>query len=90
MSASAVEEMKQLGDASIQQHSKASSGGWHDEKDDYKDTRQNLDAQDLRDSHGLETIEARSLAGSQLLPPPDGGLHAWLKVFGGFLVYINI
>ena len=22
--------------------------------------------------------------------PPDGGLHAWLKVFGGFLCYINI
>ncbi|ORX98314.1 major facilitator superfamily domain-containing protein [Clohesyomyces aquaticus] len=26
----------------------------------------------------------------QLPPPPDGGLHAWLKVLGGFLVYINI
>jgi hypothetical protein len=25
-----------------------------------------------------------------LPPPPDGGLHAWLKVFGGFLIYINI
>lgn len=22
--------------------------------------------------------------------PPDGGLHAWLKVFGGFMIYINI
>lgn len=22
--------------------------------------------------------------------PPDGGLHAWLKVFGGFLIYMNI
>jgi hypothetical protein len=27
---------------------------------------------------------------SRLPPPPDGGLHAWLKVFGGFLIYINI
>lgn len=27
---------------------------------------------------------------TQLPPPPDGGLHAWLKVLGGFLVYINI
>jgi hypothetical protein len=26
----------------------------------------------------------------QLPPPPDGGVHAWLKVFGGFLIYINI
>ena len=32
----------------------------------------------------------RSVAESQLPPPPDGGLHAWLKVFGGFLIYINI
>lgn len=23
-------------------------------------------------------------------PPPDGGLHAWLKVFGGFFIYFNI
>lgn len=34
--------------------------------------------------------DGRSLAESQLPPPPDGGLHAWLKVFGGFLIYINI
>lgn len=27
---------------------------------------------------------------SALPPPPDGGLHAWLKVFGGFMIYINI
>lgn len=27
---------------------------------------------------------------NELPPPPDGGLHAWLKVFGGFLIYINI
>ena len=22
--------------------------------------------------------------------PPDGGMHAWLKVLGGFLIYSNI
>ncbi|KAJ4409605.1 hypothetical protein N0V91_002526 [Didymella pomorum] len=27
---------------------------------------------------------------SVIPPPPDGGLHAWLKVFGGFMIYINI
>ncbi|OCL04162.1 MFS general substrate transporter [Glonium stellatum] len=27
---------------------------------------------------------------AQLPTAPDGGLHAWLKVLGGFLVYINI
>lgn len=34
--------------------------------------------------------DSLSLTESQLPPPPDGGLHAWLKVFGGFLIYINI
>jgi len=27
---------------------------------------------------------------AQLPAAPDGGLHAWLKVLGGFLIYINI
>ena len=37
-------------------------------------------------------IDARSTltTESAISPPPDGGLHAWLKVFGGFLIYINI
>jgi hypothetical protein len=34
--------------------------------------------------------DTRSVAESQLAKPPDGGLHAWLKVLGGFLIYINI
>lgn len=37
-----------------------------------------------------EVPDEASIAESQLPPPPDGGLHAWLKVFGGFLIYINI
>jgi hypothetical protein len=37
-----------------------------------------------------EQQDDHSIAESQLPPPPDGGLHAWLKVFGGFLIYINI
>jgi hypothetical protein len=36
------------------------------------------------DAHSTLTTE------SAILPPPDGGLHAWLKVFGGFMIYINI
>ena len=37
-------------------------------------------------------LDARSTitTESALPPPPDGGLHAWLKVFGGFMIYINI
>lgn len=37
-----------------------------------------------------DTQDALSRVESQLPPPPDGGLHAWLKVLGGFLIYINI
>lgn len=36
------------------------------------------------DARSTRTIE------SAIPPPPDGGLHAWLKVFGGFMIYINI
>lgn len=41
---------------------------------------------------GLKTEEEEQEEERQerLPPPPDGGLHAWLKVFGGFLVYINV
>jgi hypothetical protein len=84
-----AEEKRQLGDSSIEPHSNASSDGWHDEEKG-RDTRQNSVAHESHDTNDLETIETRSLAGSQLPPPPDGGLHAWLKVAGGFLVYINI
>lgn len=27
---------------------------------------------------------------SVIPPPPDGGLHAWLKVSGGFMIYVRI
>jgi hypothetical protein len=33
-----------------------------------------------------DEIDSQSLAHV----PPDGGLHAWLKVLGGFLIYSNI
>lgn len=82
-----TEEKRQLGEPSTSQRSNASSTGWHDEEKAHDGTHQNSDAHDVEDTPSLE---AQSLAGSQLPAPPDGGLHAWLKVFGGFLVYINI
>ena len=82
-----IEEKRQINESPMLPHSNASSTGWHDEEKDRNGTRQNSDASD---GHDPEAIESQSLAGSQLPPPPDGGLHAWLKVFGGFLVYINI
>lgn len=37
-----------------------------------------------------DTQDEEAVLEPELPPPPDGGLHAWLKVFGGFLIYINI
>lgn len=55
--------------------------------DNIADHEQEVDAPNINDDVYLD---ARSTAESELPPPPDGGLHAWLKVFGGFLIYINI
>jgi hypothetical protein len=38
----------------------------------------------------IQETDTHDDAEPALPPPPDGGLHAWLKVFGGFLIYINI
>ncbi|KAF2192610.1 MFS general substrate transporter [Zopfia rhizophila CBS 207.26] len=48
------------------------------------------DKQQRRRPSTPETRDDDAETESQLPPPPDGGLHAWLKVFGGFLIYINI
>lgn len=41
-------------------------------------------AEESFDTHSTKTTE------SVIPPPPDGGLHAWLKVFGGFMIYVRI
>lgn len=38
----------------------------------------------------LNPLSAAITTDSVIPPPPDGGLHAWLKVFGGFFIYVNI
>ncbi len=43
-------------------------------------------------SNDIEKVQSTSRR-SDIDPftePPDGGLHAWLKVFGCFLLYSNI
>ena len=42
--------------------------------------------------HAEKTFDARSTKTTESVipPPPDGGLHAWLKVFGGFMIYVCI
>jgi hypothetical protein len=38
----------------------------------------------------LNPLSTAVTTDSVIPPPPDGGLHAWLKVFGGFFIYVNI
>ncbi|KAF1913715.1 major facilitator superfamily domain-containing protein [Ampelomyces quisqualis] len=38
----------------------------------------------------LNPLSTAVTSDSLMPPPPDGGLHAWLKVFGGFFIYVNI
>jgi uncharacterized protein with NAD-binding domain and iron-sulfur cluster len=40
--------------------------------------------------HAEKPFDARSTKTTESVipPPPDGGLHAWLKVFGGFMIYV--
>jgi hypothetical protein len=38
----------------------------------------------------LHPLSTAVTTDSVIPPPPDGGLHAWLKVFGGFFIYVNI
>ncbi|USP82685.1 uncharacterized protein yc1106_09959 [Curvularia clavata] len=42
------------------------------------------------DQEAQADVRSTFTAESGIPPAPDGGLHAWLKVFGGFLIYINI
>lgn len=53
----------------------------HDEK---KGTNSIEDVEKAFDARSTKTTE------SVIPPPPDGGLHAWLKVFGGFLIYVRL
>ncbi|KAF2877003.1 major facilitator superfamily domain-containing protein [Massariosphaeria phaeospora] len=76
-------EEKKAGDGSpTEQQSRPLSRASHHRRVPDEEARNVVDA--------AATADGVSIAESQLPPPPDGGLHAWLKVVGGFLVYINI
>jgi hypothetical protein len=56
--------------------------------------QQDLEKQDqvVNEGGGPNLKLASTVTTESAIPPPspDGGLHAWLKVFGGFFIYVNI
>ena len=58
--------------------SKVEESQHHDEEKGVEPTGFPEKAFDTRSTKTTESV---------IPPPPDGGLHAWLKVFGGFMIY---
>ncbi|CAO2657512.1 Nn.00g036380.m01.CDS01 [Neocucurbitaria sp. VM-36] len=78
---------KDIEDASIEQEEVI----WPSSTD--QDVRNEIRSRSKEGTRDKEAqLDARSTltTESTIPPPPDGGLHAWLKVFGGFMIYINI
>lgn len=89
MSQSDVEEKHVIKDKAVSQEDiSRPSSSIQDEFNQQNETVQNHEPVEDKDAQ----IDARSTmtTESAIPPPPDGGLHAWLKVFGGFMIYINI
>ncbi|CAN9268346.1 unnamed protein product [Alternaria sp. RS040] len=89
MSQSDVEEKHVIKDKAVSQEDiSRPSSSIHDEFNQQNETVQNHEPVEDKEAQ----IDARSTmtTESAIPPPPDGGLHAWLKVFGGFMIYINI
>ncbi|KAB2107279.1 hypothetical protein AG0111_0g4568 [Alternaria gaisen] len=89
MSQSDVEEKHAIKDKAVSQEDiSRPSSSIHDELNQQNEPVENHepvgDKEAQIDARSTMTIE------SAIPPPPDGGLHAWLKVFGGFMIYINI
>lgn len=57
------------------------SAGHHDEEKGVEVAQATEKPFDARSTKTTESV---------IPPPPDGGLHAWLKVFGGFMIYVRI
>jgi hypothetical protein len=80
-----------LDDKSVSQEAYSCPSSSHDDEAVLQQEKETTGSNDTTQDKEAQ-IDARSTftAASGIPPPPDGGLHAWLKVFGGFLVYINI
>ncbi|KAG9189702.1 hypothetical protein G6011_06570 [Alternaria panax] len=89
MSQSDVEEKHAIRDKAVSQEDiSRSSSSIHDDFQQESEMTRNHELAGDKEAQ----IDARSTmtTESAIPPPPDGGLHAWLKVFGGFMIYINI
>ncbi|KAI4617495.1 uncharacterized protein J4E87_003015 [Alternaria ethzedia] len=89
MSQSDVEEKHVVRDKAVSQEDMSRpSSSIHNDIHQQEETASNHEVAGDKEAQ----IDARSTftAESAIPPPPDGGLHAWLKVFGGFMIYINI
>jgi hypothetical protein len=86
---SSVEDKHVIEDKSTEQeeYSRAASSS-HDDVHRQEEPKRN-DAVGEDKEAQLDALSTRTTE-SAIPPPPDGGLHAWLKVFGGFMIYINI
>jgi len=73
---------------STQEHATSPSSSSHEHREtDVEKQEQGAYQDGEKDANAL----SRVVTTESLLPvPPDGGLHAWLKVFGGFFIYVNI
>lgn len=45
--------------------------------------------EDARISSAIKPPEILSVAASQVPPPPDGGLKAWIQVLGAHFLFFN-
>ncbi|OAG26532.1 MFS general substrate transporter [Alternaria alternata] len=89
MSQSDVEEKHAIKDKAVSQEDiSRPSSSIHDELNQQNEPVQNREP--VGDKEAQTDARSTMTTESAIPPPPDGGLHAWLKVFGGFMIYINI
>jgi MFS family permease len=73
---------------STEEHAVSTSSSSHEQRKADLEQQEHGQHQDgEKDTNALSRAVTTE---SVIPPPPDGGLHAWLKVFGGFFIYVNI
>jgi MFS family permease len=73
---------------SSEEHAISPPSSSHEQRE--ADLEQQEHGQHQESEKDTNALSRAVTAESVIPPPPDGGLHAWLKVFGGFFIYVNI